>query len=1583
MRNFAPQIDLSSTVLDPNPARHADSNRQTPVSAVSASSDAFGSTAGYFEMLPDNRPGSPGSVHSDSLSMNMSPTPTTTSMAFAALQYLPVPMLVLSSTKTVVLANEAMGRLLNLEKCALDLQDMDIVRTVTDTLYGRTMSEIGVDMLQDGSPIWISWEVRATPNPPTAVDTDNSQDFLDSVWKQATEQSLTEADDSADEFGDGSSDDTPTGTPVPPQHDATPRLPRLSRSNLARTTVHDVSVDVIISISNEPGNHQRLQPNDGRSRAHPEGGAIQSTMIISVWNIEGTQYFTCTFTSARAEGAATNAKPSSRTVVRTSTGFKRSPGSGSSSSSSGRRSHHSSGAGSSLLSPTTSTPHFPPHGPPSRSGDPKAPSLFQKATQMKDAILNSITMPAYAMWKDESFGIPNRALLRFLPAESEYAPSDQREFLGQFHVYTEDFKRELAVDEFPIIQICRTRASLAGIRLGMRYPDTGQRVVFEVVGEPVVDDKSGEFLGAIVIFKDVTEYTKRIAAQIKENERQFEHVANLIPPLVWTTKPDGSHDWFSRRWYDYTGQTVGESLGEGWRYTFHEDDMPETSKRWAHSLATGDEYITEYRCRRYDGEWRWMLGRAVPFRDEHGNIVKWFGTCTDIHDVVELREAAKQTREQLLRVIEHARVSIWTIDRDTRMGMLEGSIFADDATIDKEPVGKSVYDVFGHDKGGRSMGLLKDKIDRVLKGESNDELLEMRIDGSNRWYRTRLLPMLARTRKAGIEGTDNIVEGVIGVSMDITEARAREKELREQEKENSKLIANAVAAKEASRMKSQFLANMSHEIRTPIAGVIGMSELILDTDLDQEQRECAENIQRSANGLLTVINDILDLSKVESGRLDVEEVQFSLSIVLRDVNKMMAFAAVRKNISYDSHIQPEIERDLKVMGDPGRLRQILTNLLTNSIKFTAEGRVSLSAEVMKQDNDTVHVQFIVEDTGIGIEDEVRQRLFKPFSQADSSTARRFGGTGLGLAISKNLVELMHGEIELESRLGHGTKASFWIPFNKAQYQPEGTPLIDIAAIPDRLQSDVSVSCGSSEEPGGTPPMTPAAGRPHSISSAGGNANFHHVLPDHLFSLSESERQSVNVLVVEDNHVNQQIALKTIKKQGFSVCAVWNGQEALDHLLKAKEGKVPCPNVVLMDVQMPVIDGYEATRTIRTQQPFRSTPGIGDIPIVAMTASAIQGDKEKCQQAGMDDYLSKPVRGRLLEKMLVKWAIEGKRKRSKAEEAKQEEASKASLAAVPSSRPQRPSPLTLGGPIISTDPTRPPDSSINRNPNSSDSVVTISTKASPTKLKKPNQSSGGDSSTPKEARSPTRSDMRPQPHPLGPKRDSFAPTIEQLAAMSEFRVQKSTETEHERTARRLDAEEKAAELRQAKLISLSDLTPQASPGPLDSNQEASKELGADMAFGEEMEVMDEAGVPSLALTRENMSRFEEQQAGGAPPQAKMAASSMHAATMDVNIDLESVRSVADENEETESLLAEPGTGAGKNTPLSSSLPRSSAGPKRGQSSLAAGVEAALQSSISARTASPRSSPARAKRNLEEESGERSLSTSPPPRRVKES
>ena len=427
-----------------------------------------------------------------------------------------------------------------------------------------------------------------------------------------------------------------------------------------------------------------------------------------------------------------------------------------------------------------------------------------------------------------------------------------------------------------------------------------------------------------------------------------------------------------------------------------------------------------------------------------------------------------------------------------------------------------------------------------------------------------------------------------------------------------------------------------------------MSELLLDTGLDQEQTECAENIQRSANGLLTVINDILDLSKVESGRLDIEEVQFCLSIVINDVCKMLSFAVERKNLVFESDIRIGTEKDVVVMGDPGRVRQILTNLLTNSIKFTSEGSVKLAVAARKETAETIEVVFKIEDTGIGIEEEVRKRLFKPFSQADSSTARRFGGTGLGLTICKNLVNLMHGEITLESALDSGTTATFWIPFNKPQYTGTSSPMVDLGAIPDRLRSEMSVSGSPSEfdRASGTPPQSPQEGLgiiPSLRPQRSGSLDLRRPGSRHTTgldgSINELDRKKINILVVEDNAINQQIAVKTVKKFGFSVNAVWNGQQALDYLVEKPTPSRPRPDIILMDVQMPILDGYRATHIIRHHQPYAAIDSIRAIPIVAMTASAIQGDKEKCQKAGMDDYLAKPVRGPMLEKMLLRWALE--------------------------------------------------------------------------------------------------------------------------------------------------------------------------------------------------------------------------------------------------------------------------------------------------------------------------------------------------------
>ncbi|KAF2099304.1 hypothetical protein NA57DRAFT_23998, partial [Rhizodiscina lignyota] len=1160
--------------------------------------------------------------------------------AFAALQYLPVPLIVLSSQKTVILANEAMGRLLNIKLLQFP-NEMERggegVMSVTDILHGYSIGQLGIDLLQRGSPILISWE-----------------DFLDGVVKNSSKTpSEAEGADTSD-HGDSTSR---SSTPKPGQFKESPTPQNLSRSNLNSTTIHETTIDVLISCDRCPAS----KSSSSKPAKSSLGAPLQATMIISVWTLEEQQYITLTFTSAAPQPTTRPIERSStRTVARTNTMLRQSPGSLSSSSSQGkggRRSALSSNPSSHGSSPSVRPPVFPPSGPPTRSSQSTAHSMFAKASQMKDAILNSTNMPAYAMWKDESFGIPNRGLLKLHPnpeATYEMADLDQSEFLSQFKMYTEDFTRRLSVDEFPVVDLVRNQKPFVSRRIGMRHPETGAKIIFTVHGEMITDD-SGQFLGGLCTFRDDTDLSNQLAEQVLENAHQLGNIANMIPPIVWTSTSAGLPDWFSQRWYDYTGLTPEESLGERWTTSFHPDDMPETSKRWAHSLATGDEYIVEYRCRRFDGMWRWMLGRALPLRDNQGRILKWFGTCTDIHELVETRQAAKSLREQLLKVIEHAHVTLWAVDRNRNLTLLEGNLMwkntpeeGGSADIGPSSIGRNIYEVFGQRQGGDDIDFLKKPIEDILQDRATEEIVEIHIDGSGKWFRSRILPLYHQGRNDGID-SKKFIDGVIGLSMDVTELRDREDELRKQERENARLLANAVAAKEASRMKSQFLANMSHEIRTPIAGVIGMSEILMDTKLDQEQRDCADNIQRSANGLLTVINDILDFSKVESGRLDIEEVQFSLSVAIRDVNKMLSFAAWKKGLDYECSIASEIERDLTVMGDPGRVRQVLTNLLTNSIKFTTSGYVHLTVSVIGETDNAVSVQFVVEDTGIGIEEEVRKRLFKPFSQADSSTARRFGGTGLGLTISKNLVELMHGKIQLESRLGSGTKATFWIPFSKVSYSNDGSPLVDVTQIPDRLQSDASLSFGSDEMNRNphTPKLSSQQELGHKRDHSGSLSRISSIVQgaDDIVDIPEEERSKIHVLIVEDNQINQQIALKTIKKLGFSVNAVWNGREALDYLLRAPTPENPRPDIILMDVQMPILDGYRATHTIRTQEPFKNSSSIRKIPIVAMTASAIQGDREKCKRAGMDDYLAKPVKPKLLEKMLVKWALEAKRKQA--------------------------------------------------------------------------------------------------------------------------------------------------------------------------------------------------------------------------------------------------------------------------------------------------------------------------------------------------
>lgn len=1193
-----------------------------------------------------------------SLSIQIPPSQVQTSMAFTALQYLPMPILVLSSTKQVVLANESMGRLLGIDlspdetgEDGEDLSKIDSItpHNATELLQGRTLGELGIDLLQGGNAVYVSWE-----------------DVLQNVVDDATKAQQMSRSSSAI-FGP---EDNTTPTSAVHRRSVSAASSRLSHKSRTKTEVYDSMVDIIFSTDRDE--NTGLPKTEGASAPYPPGHGddhMEAKMIVSVWAIEDEQYFTLTFTAASSSVASSSSnsaasgsvsgggsmmdvsKPTSRIVPRNTTSFtaQSGPSSSSSGSSSRKKNHRSSTPTSTITSPATD---WPPKGPPQKHASASAPTIFAKSNRLKDAILNSMSFPAYAMWKDQSFGVPNKAAVKLLYPYIEENVFDTnesaRDFLSRYVLYREDFGDPIPLDDIPILRLMREQKGFEGYRVGMYSAKDGSRMLYDVQGEPMLDDK-GEFIGGLVVFNDVTGFQNTINEQKEKNERQFEDITNMIPQMIWRTDPAGNHDYYSQRWYDYTGLTVEQSHGLGWLNAFHPDDLEIAKPKWAHSLATGDEYLTEYRAKSAAGDWRWMLGRAVPMRDDQGRIIKWFGTCTDIHDLVLAREEAKQTRAQLQQVVEHARITLWAVDPDYNLNLFEGQPMYDPEKQgfrkqQKAYLGMNLWDIIREQGRSDENELWRGPVENVMSGRVPEETVTVEISASKRWFSTRLLPLMRQKRIGGMEG-EKFIDGVVAVSMDVTDYKRAEQQVRKRNEENARLMAQSVAAKEASKMKSQFLANMSHEIRTPIAGVIGMSELLLDDDSGQlttEQRDCAENIQRSANGLLTVINDILDFSKVESGRLDIEEVQFDLSVVVRDVNKMLSFAAERKGLRYIDDV-PEL-RSWRVMGDPGRLRQVITNLLTNSIKFTSEGSVTMQVKARKETAEILEIEFTVQDTGIGIEEEVRQRLFKPFSQADSSTARRFGGTGLGLTISKNLVELMHGEITLESTLGVGTKASFYIPFHKAPYQGNDSALVDLGSIPDRLQSDMSLSRASSNH---SSPATPTA-IPRRMHSGDGTVAGSLGVPGTKEpagqDLSEAERKMTHVLVVEDNPINQQIAIKTIRKLGFPVRAVWNGKEALDYLMNPSTEQ-PAPDVILMDVQMPIMDGYRATWTLRNSKEFRDNIQMQGTPIVAMTASAIQGDREKCQQSGMDDYLAKPVKKPNLERMLVKWALEGRRKRT--------------------------------------------------------------------------------------------------------------------------------------------------------------------------------------------------------------------------------------------------------------------------------------------------------------------------------------------------
>jgi PAS domain S-box-containing protein len=552
---------------------------------------------------------------------------------------------------------------------------------------------------------------------------------------------------------------------------------------------------------------------------------------------------------------------------------------------------------------------------------------------------------------------------------------------------------------------------------------------------------------------------------------------------------------------------------------------------------------------RPDGSRVWVSENVRTIRGSSGEILYFEGTLEDITGRKKTEQALWESEERFRLVGRATDDAIWDWD-----------IVANTISFSE-----SLGTLFGY-RAGEFESTMAFWMNSIHPDDHNEVMAKVHAFLASReevWtgeYRFRCADgsyAFVYDRGYVVRNAEGKPLRMVGSMMNITERKRAESELH----------AAKVGAEAASRAKSEFLANMSHEIRTPMNGVIGMTGLLLDTPLTQQQHEFAETIQSSGEALLTIVNDILDFSKIEAGKLEFETVDIDLAHVVRGTLELLKGTAKSKGLELSASIDPDAPTELR--GDGGRLRQVLINLIGNALKFTPNGGVKVHISVDRQTRASASLRFRVTDTGIGIDPETQARLFQAFTQADGSTTRRYGGTGLGLAISKQLVEKMHGDIGMESSAGAGS--TFWFT---AEFPKQAKVVARIVT----------------KEPKGTNRREPKT----EPRNDGGPVR--------------AER----VLIAEDNDVNQRVATAQLRKLGYASDTVANGLEALEAL-----SRIPY-DIILMDCQMPELDGYETTRRVRLRgghQPY----------IIAMTASAMQGDRELCLAAGMDNYITKPVR----------------------------------------------------------------------------------------------------------------------------------------------------------------------------------------------------------------------------------------------------------------------------------------------------------------------------------------------------------------------